>query len=256
MRVLLFLSLFITNISFAQGQKSVFKDKDKKYIDEANFKRYQGVLLEDEALIPGKNYTTGIIESDYYTQKDNFRMNFMALFNPNIRKLSSLTSLEVMAAKNFNWFWLEGFFSATSAQFSEIMDNRSAPNFSNPDAEGNFFRDENVEQKLATFGFGMGHRSRWLQEFFNARDLFEHVAAYLTYHSLTDGGRNLNYAGPGFRADFGIHKRISSLFHIGVNLSYNLGIVDRDKITEAERKEDRTFVLSWISIGADLGFYF
>ena len=102
----------------------------------------------------------------------------------------------------------------------------------------------------------MGHRFRWLQGLFSARDMFEHVAAYLTYHSLTDGLRDLSYSGPGFRADFGLHKRFSPRFHFGINLSYNLGVIDREKITETERREDRNFVISWLSFGADLGFYF
>jgi len=180
----------------------------------------------------------------------------MAMFNPNIRKLSSLASLELMLSKNLDWFWLEGFFSATSAQFSEIMVNRSFSNFAQPEAEANFIRDEDTEQKLTTIGFGIGHRFRWLQGIFSARDVFEHVAAYLTYHSLKDAGRDLSYAGPGFRADFGLHKRLTSAFHLGVNLSYNLGVVDREKIFETERREDRTFVVSWLSLGADLAFYF
>jgi len=253
---LFFLSLFILNLGFAQSKNSAFKDRNKKYIDEAKFKRNQGILLDDEALLPGKDLNSGIIESDYYTHKDNLRINVMAMFNPNIRKLSSIASLEAMISKNFNWFWLEGFFSATSAQFAEIMDNRSFVNPASPEAEGNFFRDEDVEQKLTTLGLGMGHRFRFFQGFFRARDLFEHVAAYLTYHSLTDSGRDLAYRGPGFRADFGLHKRLTSAFHIGINLSYNLGIVDRESIIETESREDRTFTLSWLSIGADLAFYF
>ena len=125
LNLLLILFLLVLTSAFGQANTSSnFKDNSKKYIDEAKFKRYQGVLLEDEAIIPGKNYDLGIVETDYYTEKDSFRVNFLAMFNPNFRKFTSLTSFEVMAAKNMRWFWLEGFFSATSADFGEITENR------------------------------------------------------------------------------------------------------------------------------------
>lgn len=240
----------------AQPVNNNFKDREKKYVDEARFKRYQGALLEDEALIPGKNYDLGIIESNYYTEKDSFRINVMALFNPNFRKITSVRSLEIMAGKNLDWFWLEGFFSSTSADFSEIMSNRTSADATVPNSEANFFRSEETSEDLVTLGVGMGHRFRWFQRVLGARDVFEHVASYLTYHSLTEAGRNLTYKGPGFRSDFGLHKRISPTFHVGVNLSYNLGIVEREKLIETENRRDRTFVLSWISFGGDLAFYF
>ena len=71
-----------------------------------------------------------------------------------------------------------------------------------PHSEANFRRDEEVEQKLTTFGIGMGHRFRWFERIFGARDIFEHVASYLTYHSLDEQGRGLAYSGPGLRAGF------------------------------------------------------
>ena len=54
----------------------------------------------------------------------------------------------------------------------------------------------------------------------------------------------------------GISKRISQHWQWGFLLAYNLAVVTRDRRNEFDIREQRSFVLSWLSLGFDLTFTF
>jgi hypothetical protein len=57
-------------------------------------------------------------------------------------------------------------------------------------------------------------------------------------------------------ASFGIHNRFGANTHIGGKMNYHLMHLTRPEDFEGQTKSARALLLTWVSVGLDLCFYF
>ena len=115
-------------------------------------------------------------------------------------------------------------------------------------------REESAQN--LTFGAGLGYRTRYIRNLIKSDNIFETIAAYLTYNSFSDNFRSESYSGYGIKADFGVHKRMGARSHWGMKMSYNLASVRKGEEFEGEGSAARSLTITWLTFGLDYSFYF
>lgn len=213
--------------------------------------------VEEDLLVMDKNSITGVYDTIYFTEKDRHRWTMLAKTNANLKRSTNLWGGDLLYGYNLNIFWIEFFASWMHADFREISE-LPVRSSTNPYAEANSNRAASSKQKLISVGIGPGYRFLVPEgvNIFHLRNLFQTVSVWATYNKLNDSATLFEYDGFGLRADYGIHKRVSSGFHYGIRLGYQLAEVTREQKIPNESASDRKLFLSWMTLALDLGFYF
>ena len=86
-------------------------------------------------------------------------------------------------------------------------------------------------------------------------NIYETIHAGIGLGSFFQELSNESYFGPGIKADFGAHYRMSKNFHIGTKLSWSHYWVKRDEKFTDEPQGRRTLSLTWLSFGLDIAIY-
>lgn len=169
-------------------------------------------------------------------------------------EFGTITDYEFQFAYNMGHYWLETVIGQGGAKFGTIGSNSSSSSSSS--SEGNFFRDEEVQENYLYLGVGPSLRSRHLASFFGFDRVYETFHGYLTYHALSEELRSEDYAGFGARADASINYLLSSTSHLGVKFSFGYSALKRAAATESEASSQRSLMFRWNRLGLDYSFYF
>ncbi|MBF0314793.1 MAG: hypothetical protein HQK50_00415 [Oligoflexia bacterium] len=234
-----------------QGAQLTIEDQEKKLSKMKSFDQ------EDNLFISEKNLETGLLEKVYSIGEDKNHWNLFFQTNASVIKGPSLLAGDFLYGRNLDFCWLETAFSIVTAHFSAlstIPGRRSDNNY----AEVNSSRSPDSAQLLFSASLGPGYRFRFPEEvnILQIQNLFQNVAVYLSYNRLLDSVRDAEYDGFGFRADYGVHKRLSTRSHIGARFAYHFAEVSRPEMFSQESGKDRRLYLSWFTLGLDLAVYY
>lgn len=252
MRAILLLCLIILSpMTFAQ-----IKGVDKYGATDSLDADYSTQLFflnevpSDNVSIQERNENTGLLLKDFDTSKDQHRYGIQLQLNSHLNALTEIMGYEFSYGNKMDvGGWVEFLVSKISASFSQIATAHSGL------ASPSDTLDDTTED-LMQLGLGLGYRTTLIQEFIDSRYFFETINVYATYNSLDENFTGQSYSGPGLRADYGIHRRVSKGTHYGIKLSYNLANVKRSALTDGESGKDRSLVLSWLGLSFDIALYF
>ncbi len=205
--------------------------------------------LKKGTTLKRRNVQTGLFMKDYNTYQDKNRTSFLYHVNNDLTDLTGVQTLEFIYAHRFELAWVEFFGLRTSGRFEEMTDN-------NPSDGANTLELRESEDQVLAFGASISYRGTWIQDLVNSEKMFTTTAAGLGWYNYTSNERVLSYSGPGLKCDFGLHRRSTQSFHYGLKMSYHLADVKREADFEGETSSQRNQVLSWLTFGFDLSFYF
>lgn len=204
---------------------------------------------DQDILIRQIDQELGVYLEDYSTTNDHHRFGLSYHLNTDLKSPFEVSTFEANYAYRLGVAWLEFEVSQTSGKYRELTELNSSAGVNSEDQ-----REANA--KNLSLGLGLGYRTRYIRSLINSLNLFETTAAYLTYNSFSDDFDSEAYSGHGIKADFGLHKRISSRSHWGGKLSYNLASVTRAEAFEGESTAARSLTITWLTLGLDYSFYF
>ena len=162
----------------------------------------------------------------------------------------AISDYEFQFAYNIGTFWLESVIGQGKAQFGAVGSNSSSG------LEGQFIREDELEESYLYLGIGGSLQSRHLTSLFGFDRVFETFTGYVTYHTLSETLREEDYAGFGARADAAVNYLLSNNSHIGVRFSFGFSSLKRAQASETEVSAERSLMFRWNRIGADYSFYF
>lgn len=166
----------------------------------------------------------------------------------------SLSDYEFQFAYDLGTFWLESVIGQGKSQFGFVGSNSSATGAAQ--SEGNFQRDDEVEESYLYLGIGASLRSRHLASLLGFDRVYETFSGYVTYHSLSEELREEDYAGFGTRADAAINYLLSNSSHVGLRFSFGISSLKRAEAYEGETSSQRSLMFRWNKLGVDYSFYF
>jgi hypothetical protein len=205
--------------------------------------------LKSGSVLQKRDFDTGLFLDDYNTYKDLNRVSFLYHLNNDLTALTNLQTVEFNWAHRFDLAWVEFFFFRTQAKFEELTEN-------NPN-EGGITADLlQSDDSVLAGGASISYRGNWVGELFQSDKVFSTISAGLGWYRFSESLRGLTYSGPGLKCDFGVHRRSSRSIHYGMKMSYHLSHTKRAAEFEGESSSARSQVLSWLSLGFDLSFYF
>lgn len=238
MKILFFISLLLLN-------SSLFSN------DEFSDAELENIMNDEPAkLIQMRDIETGLMVDRHRIKEDKNRISFLFHVNTNLYNISDVTGLEFNYAHHFKNYWLEFFFMRTQADFYRIVDETNSA-----DLPASSTLDQSNDE-LSIYGIGISMRGAWIQELINSESIYTHTGANLAYYNLNQNLSSTSYSGPGLKADFGIHVRNSKTMHYGLRTTYYLAHVRRAQAFEGEDSSNRSLLLTWMTIGVDLSFYF
>jgi hypothetical protein len=204
---------------------------------------------DQDIVIKQIDKSMGVFLEDYTTQSDQHRFGLNYHFNTDLKSPFEVTTLEANYAYRLGVAWLEFALAYTTGKYREMTRlNTSIA------AETELQREESATN--LTFGGGLGYRTRYIRNLINSQNIFETIAAYLTYNSFNDNFRTESYTGYGIKTDFGVHFRSGARSHWGAKLSYNLASVRKAKEFDTQGSAARSLTLTWATFGLDYSFYF
>ena len=257
MTIIKFVFLLILSLPIYAQQ---YYDELSKVSDNSNTSTDQVMQNKDEhmaneSLVSDLDDETGYESEDVFTGHDKNRLAAQAQFSYDWGKFMSIKGFQANYARKIGNFWFEGLVQSISGNFIDMAENQSAAATSNADAESNNFRPADTTATALVIGLGVGHRFKIFQYFIPWQDMFETVNVYGTYNTFSDNFKNQDYTGYGFKADYGLHKRLGRSLFAGAKLSYNWATVKR-QLAENEISREGSLMLSWFSIAFELGYYF
>lgn len=186
-------------------------------------------------------------ESTFNPSHDN-RFSFMLGFNPSLTRSADLSNFAFSYGKQFESYWLDANLLMTKGLFSEFSANNPSAT-SATDAQL-----ETQENSLTTIGVGIGRETRYAQTLLPFEDIYEFMAANLTYNMYKEDFSGKSFTGPGLLAKFSVYKKFNDYFSAGAHFNYNLSVVEREKINN-ETTSARSLTIGFLTIGLDLSFY-
>ncbi|MCO4793309.1 MAG: hypothetical protein KC493_06350 [Bacteriovoracaceae bacterium] len=235
MKIFLALFFFLSiNISYAQYVGERFEETSED---------------NDELLTRERDAATGLLREAYNIKNDQSKYSFLYHFNSDVKDIASISTFEFIYGTKRDFGWLDFSIAKISGEFQELTENN--PSLGSTSQE---FLEESAG--LLVLGVGLGFRTKYIRHLVAIDTLYETIAASLTYNQFDENFRSEKFAGPGIKADFGIHKRTSEAFHFGWKMSYNLAHVKKAKEFDTEGSAGRSLLLTWLSFGLDLTFYY
>lgn len=184
-----------------------------------------------------------------FTPTHTNRFSFMAGVNSSMMKSSDLSNVAFSYGMKLDNYWLDSNILVSKGLFKKFSSN-------NPTATG--ATDDQLdtqENSLTTVGFGIGRETRYAQTFLPFSDIYELMAANITYNSYKEDFSGKTFSGPGLLAKFSVYKKFNDYFSAGAHFNYNLAVVERSKDIDTETKSQRSLTLGFLTIGLDISFY-
>lgn len=205
--------------------------------------------LKQGTVLKRRDVKTGLFLKDYNTYNDKNRTSFLYHLHNDFTSLTDIQTLEFIYAHRFELAWVEFFGLRTVGKFQELTDNNASDG-----AETQELLE--TEDQILAFGASISYRGTWIQDLVGSDKMFTTTAAGIGWYNYTQNLRVKSYSGPGLKCDFGLHRRSTRSFHYGLKMSYHLADVRRAQEFEGETSSQRNQVLSWLTFGFDLSFYF
>ncbi len=183
-----------------------------------------------------------------FNPSHNNRFSFMLGFNPSLSRAADLSNFSFSYGKQFESYWLDTNVSMTKGLFKELSANNQTATGAT-DAQL-----ETQENSLTTIGIGIGRETRYAQTLLPFEDIYELMAANLTYNMYKEDYSGKSFAGPGLLAKFSVYKRFNDYFSAGTHFNYNLAVVEREKENN-ESTSARSLTIGFLTIGFDISFY-
>ncbi len=177
------------------------------------------------------------------------RFSFMLGVNPSLTKAADLKSFNFSYGKKLENFWADANVLMTKGLFKKFSANNAAATGATDDDLAN------QENSLTTIGVGIGRETRYAQTLLPLDDIYELMAANLTYNMYKEEFSGSSFNGPGIMAKFSVYKRFNDYFSAGAHFNYNLAVVKRSEENDNETSSQRSLTLGFLTIGVDLSFY-
>lgn len=235
----LILSLITTSLSFAQTKSELELSEEKEletYMNSNFIQEYKPETTEPIIIQGDKRIT----------------LAYFSAMMPS--EFGTITDYEFQFGYNMGHYWLETVIGQGGAEFGTVGSNSSANTGSA--SEGNFFREDEVQENYLYLGVGSSLRSRHLANLLGFDRVYETFHGYVTYHALSEELRSEDYAGFGARADASLNYLLSSSSHLGVKFSFGFSALKRSVAVEGEASSQRSLMFRWNRLGLDYSFYF
>ncbi len=257
MKTMISLLVFGSLISFGQdpyqdAYAEVFK---KQNFNQKEYSKNSEIIELSETTYFEKDTETGAGGEMISTLGDTNRFTFGYLVNLNYSKLTDATSFELTYQKkwnSYNYIWWGLLFKQSSLNYGSISENSNSG--TNTDSESQFDKEVS-SQTLTSIGVGPGFRFNFLTHVFQNKRIFEHIGVYFTYNRNTDEVSTYDGSGLGLVMDYEVLRRFSRSFFVSFKVSHNITSIVRES-TEPIDKVERSYSLSWSSMGVTLGTYF
>ena len=177
------------------------------------------------------------------------RFSFLLGVNPSLTKSGDMSNFTFSYARKMENYWIDSNFSMTKGLFSKF----SANNASATGATADQLIDQ--QNTLTTIGIGIGRETRYAQTLLPFDEIYELMAANLTYNSYKEDFSGKSFSGPGLLAKFSVYKKFGEYFSAGAHFNYNLAVVKRAQDNETETNSQRSLTLGFLTMGIDLSFY-
>jgi hypothetical protein len=257
MKIGLSLLLLCSLNAYANDQETalLFKPESLNSIPASKVRSNPDVYQQNESLLRDSSGEDGLYTEEFYTKKDTFRVSLGYQIAQDFKDFSSLSVIDVQFHKKIasykdQWWGLQ--FKSIKGNydvFAEELDTSS-----DPTSDRSVTRDDN-EQSLSMIGLGLGYRFKALTAVFNSDRIFENVMAFGNYVTNQDATNSKKYIGYGLTAEYSIQRRVSEALFFNFKMGYNLASLSREA-EDKEKKEDRSLVFKWTTLGFDFGYYF
>lgn len=177
------------------------------------------------------------------------RFSFLLGVNPSLTKSGDMSNFTFSYAKKMDNYWIDSNFSMNKGLFSKFSANNASATAATD--------DQLIDQQntLTTIGIGIGRETRYAQTLLPFDEIYELMAANLTYNSYKEDFSGKSFSGPGLLAKFSVYKRFGEYFSAGAHFNYNLAVVKRAQDNETETNSQRSLTLGFLTMGIDLSFY-
>lgn len=230
--------------ALAQSDRQL-EDLDKASLEEIEY----DIQLNDAKIAQEKDELSGIALKTFDTSDDKGKYSFLYHVNMSLANFSTISAFEFIYSSRYDWGWVDYSIVRTSAQMANISVYNSSINA----LEDGLFETTDT---ITEIGVGLSYRSKYIQHIINADSLFETIGASVEYVDFSENFFEEGYSGIGLKTDFGIHIRSSKAFHYGLKMAYHMASVKKSETVAGESDTTRALLLRWLSLGADLTFYY
>lgn len=187
-------------------------------------------------------------ESEFIpTYENRFSLNLG--MNPSLTKSSDVANFAFSYEKKLDTFWLDTNLLVTSGVFNKISTNNSPAT----GLTDNQLLD--TKSSMITLGAGVARTSQYTKTLIPFNNLYEVIAADITYNVFKEPTSGKSFSGPGILAKFTLNNKFSEYFSAGAQLTYTLATVKRASETDAETSSAKSLTSSYLTVGFDISFY-
>lgn len=184
-----------------------------------------------------------------FNPSHNNRFSFMAGVNPSLTKSGDMSNFTFSYGKKMENFWIDTNFAMNKGKFKKFSANNTTATGATDD------QLEEQTNSLTTIGIGIGRETRYAQTLLPFDDIYELMAANLTYNSYSEDFSGKSFSGPGLLAKFSVYKRFNDYFSAGAHFNYNLAVVKRAQDNDTETNSQRSLTLGFLTMGLDVSFF-
>jgi hypothetical protein len=254
MKVFLILIILSANC-FANDSEFLFRQEPLNRLSPSQIKDNPEIYLDNHSLLRDGEGQGGIYTDTYYTKKDSFKMSIGYQTSLSLEDFAKLRVINIQLMKKMSSYkdqWLAFQLQSVVGAYSTLADELETS--TDPDADGFIKRGTN-DQSMTLIGIGFGYRFKALTQIFNSDRVFENVHAYGNYITNLDSTNSEQYTGYGLTTEYSIERRMSESLFVNFKIGYNIASVVRDA-RDDEKKQDRSLVFRWATVGFDFGYYF
>jgi hypothetical protein len=204
--------------------------------------------LRSGTYIKSRNPTTGLYTDNIYTVGDTSRTSLLYHFNHDLASSFDINGFEFIYAYNKESTWYEFSVMRSNVRFGDVAQNNTFLGADSDDLQ-------NSNDNILNINLGLSYRGSWVQNLIKSDRIFTTTAASIGYYILNENFLGQSFSGPGLKTDFGLHRRTGPKMHWGAKMSYHLAPVKRSANFEGESSVNRSLLLSWLTFGVDLSFY-
>ncbi len=177
------------------------------------------------------------------------RFSFITGLNPSFTKSTDMSNITLSYARSVDDYWIDTNFAMNKGLFNKFStNNQSATGASNTQLK-------TQKNSLTSIGLGIGRETRYSQTLLSFKDIYEFMAANLTYNTYNEDFSGITFSGPGLLTKLSVYKRFSDYFSAGAHFNYNLAVVKRAKLNDTESNSKRSLSIGFLTVGIDLSIY-
>ena len=195
------------------------------------------------------NHELVINQDSSFNPTHENRFSLMMGVNPSLGKATDMTNFTFSYGKKLDNFWIDANASISNGLFRKFSANNAAATGATD------VQLEEQKNSLTTIGAGIGRETRYAQTLLPFDDIYELMAANLTYNMYKEDFSGKSFSGPGVLAKFSVYKRFNNYFSAGAHFNYNLAVVKRSQENDTENSSARSLTLGFLTVGVDLSFY-